>query len=174
MCQEPGAVGPSPATPTPGSNCTGPQPGRGPTSPPKTVSCGGSCWHLGQAFELGVHRVPIRQPSSHTSTVQRFTQDSQLMHLLRCLFFLEAYFSFQHHTRHHTGKEKPKEPTPIPLTLEELLLDLSLSCTSPHWKNLFRATLSEVLPAPPQNSICLQKPLPYLLCTVWPAPSPSH
>ena len=95
----------------------------------------------------------------------RSARDPQLMHLLRCLFFLEAHFGFEHRAHHRPGKENliadalsrgritefrslfpqaAKEPSPVPPALEELLLDLSLNWTSPRWRALFDATLLAV------------------------------
>ena len=64
-------VGLLPVTPSPGSNSTGRQPGNQSTSPLR--SCFQWWWWrlLGQALEPGLYRVPIRQPGSHHSFVQR-------------------------------------------------------------------------------------------------------
>ena len=102
----------------------------------------------------------------------RTARNPQIMRLLRCLFFLEAYFGFEHCAQYCPGKENAiadalsqghisefrslspqaaREPTPVPPSLAELLLDLSLNWTSPRWKALFAASLSEVSQTPPPN-----------------------
>ena len=101
----------------------------------------------------------------------RSVQNPQIMHLLRCLFFLEAYFGFEQCARYSPGKENAthgalsrvcisefrslspqaaKEPTPVPPSLAQLLLDLPLNLTFPtSWKALFAASLSKVFQTPP-------------------------
>ena len=99
----------------------------------------------------------------------RTTRDPQLMHLLRCLFFFEAHFRFEHQAHHLPGKmnkladalsrdrvsnfrslspQAARLPTPTPMSLVDLLSDLALTWTSQRWKALFRTTLREVWPAP--------------------------
>lgn len=99
----------------------------------------------------------------------RTARDPRLMHLLRCLFFFEAHFRFEHQAHHLPGKmnqladalsrdrvsefrslspQAARQPTVIPTSLIELLADTTLTWTSPRWKVLFRATLQEVWPAP--------------------------
>ena len=91
------------------------------------------------------------------------------MHLLCCLFFLEAYLGFEQCARYSPGKENAthnalsrvcisefrslspqaaKEPTLVPPSLVQLLLDLPFNLTSPHWKALFAASLSKVSQTP--------------------------
>ena len=95
----------------------------------------------------------------------RAVQDPMLMHLLRCLFFLEAHFGFEHRGTHIAGKlngaadalsrdnlqpyfdlypQAPKMPLNIPHELYSLLSNRSLDWTSQHWKELFRDTLRAV------------------------------
>ena len=99
----------------------------------------------------------------------RTARDPQLMHLLRCLFFFEACFRFEHQAHHLPGRmnqradalsrghvgdfhslspQAARQPTAIPSALTELLSDTTLTWTSPRWKALFRAILREVWPAP--------------------------
>ena len=92
-------------------------------------------------------------------------KDPQLAHLLRCLFFFEAHFGFDHEAAHVPGVENTGADTlsrnrvdiflslypqaasqqastpPTPLTH---LFNTGLSWTSPSWRTAFRATLSEV------------------------------
>ena len=104
----------------------------------------------------------------------RSARDPQVMHFLRCLFFLEANFGFEHCARYCPGKKNlvadelsrgpitefysrspqaTREPSPVPPALAELLLDPSLNWTSPRWKTLFKDTLSVVSPAPSPEPI---------------------
>ena len=99
----------------------------------------------------------------------RATRSPQLMHLLRCLFFFEAHFGFEHRAYHIRGShnkladalsrdristfrilspQAAEAPEVIPPPLTEMLLDLSLTWTSQRWKDLFKATLREVSPGP--------------------------
>lgn len=97
----------------------------------------------------------------------RAARDPQLSHLLRRLFFLEAHFQFEHRALHVAGRlntaadalsrnraadyfrifpQAPADPTPIPDSLQELVMDSSLSWISPRWKTLFRSTLLRASP----------------------------
>ena len=92
-------------------------------------------------------------------------RDLPLVHLLRCLFFLEAYFDFEHVVEHVPGSDNgaadalshdnvtsffslvPQanpSPSPTPQLLVELLSDKSLVWTSPRWRQLLEATLRVV------------------------------
>ena len=92
----------------------------------------------------------------------RSTRDPSLMHLLRCLFFLEASFQFEHEAHHLPGKanlavdalsrnhvvdfflicpQAPKSPIVVPPDSCKLLSDRSLKWTSPNWKRLFSSSL---------------------------------
>ena len=116
---------------------------------------------------------------------------------LRCFFFLEAHFGCEHWASYRPGKENmladalsrdhitefysllpqaAKNPSPVPPTLAELLLDLTLNWTSPHWRALFEATLFELLPAPPPSPMCRPETttLPSVCSPSYPpCPSPS-
>ena len=102
----------------------------------------------------------------------RATRSPQIMHLLRCLFFFEAHFGFEHRASYIPGPENrladalsrdrvnmflslspqaARLPEAVPTPLSVMLLDLSLTWTSQRWKDLFRATLHEVS-QPPQQS----------------------
>ena len=82
----------------------------------------------------------------------RSAHDTHLSHLLRCLFFLEAHFGFEHHAQHIAGKDNtavdalswnkvhdffslvPQAPHSVrqpPNTLTEILWDKSVNWTSP-------------------------------------------
>lgn len=86
-----------------------------------------------------------------------------LAHLLRCLFFFEAHFGFEHCAEHIAGRlhvaadalsrdnvqlfhsifpQAPQRPTQIPASLLQLLWDRKLSWTSNCWSQLFNDTLS--------------------------------
>ena len=91
----------------------------------------------------------------------RRAQDQLLMHLLRCLFFLEAHFRFDHIVSHIPGRENcaadalsrdnitkffsllPQAPR-MPSTVPPALADQSLTWTSQRWRGLFRDTLQTV------------------------------
>ena len=85
----------------------------------------------------------------------RTARDGALMHLLRCLFFLEAHFEFDHRVEHVAGaintaadalscdrlptwSLRQSEP------LLELLSDRKLTWISPRWKDLWGDFLREV------------------------------
>ena len=97
-----------------------------------------------------------------TALTSRSAHDPHLSHLLRCLFFLEAYFQFEHQAQHLAGRlnmaanallrnraadyfrifpKAPAAPTPVADSLRELTMDSNLSWTSPHWKTLFGSIL---------------------------------
>ena len=97
----------------------------------------------------------------------RSAKDPALAHLLRCLFFFEAHFRFEHMASHIPGAhnhaadtlsrnrltefhsifpQAPQAPTPIPTPLTSLLLNHNLVWTSPRWKELFRDCLLRVSP----------------------------
>ena len=85
--------------------------------------------------------------------------EDHLAHLLRCLFFIEARFKFEHHARHISGclntaadalsrdkvteffsifsQAPPRVPQRIPDALTELLWDKDTNWTSVRWKDLF-------------------------------------
>ena len=104
-------------------------------------SGGGCC--LGQALAGG--GLVVRQPSSSAVT-RRSCRDTGMMHLVRCLFFLEAGYDF---AAHPPGREnmladdlfafvsKVRSPDPQPVPLE-LLLDPT-GWTSPRWTRRFCA-----------------------------------
>ena len=98
----------------------------------------------------------------------RFAKDPGLSHLLRCLFFFEAHFRFEHAVAHIAGShnraadtlsrnhldtfytifpQAAQSPVLVPLPLRSLLLDHNLVWTSPRWKELFRDPLRRVSPA---------------------------
>ena len=95
----------------------------------------------------------------------RSAKDPDLMHLLRCLFFVEAAWQFTLFARHVKGKENVAAdaisrnnlelffeqcphmdslPTPVPLNFVKCLLDTTLDWTSPAWIRLFTSSLSLV------------------------------
>ena len=95
----------------------------------------------------------------------RLACDPLLSHLLRCLFFWEARFNCDHTAGHIAGSvnraadalsrdhlplffssfpQARPNPTPLPASLISLLMDPSLTWTSPRWERLFRCTLNEV------------------------------
>ena len=84
------------------------------------------------------------------------------MHLLRCLFFIEARYGFEHSASHIAGKDNkaadalsrnqlvsffsivpdaPRMPRRVPTQLLELLLDPSLDWTDARWARLYSASL---------------------------------
>ena len=113
------------------------------------------------------------------SVVQALTarraRDQFLMHLLRCLFFLEAHFRFDHSVSHIPGRENsaadalsrdkvidffsllpqaPRMPSPVPQALCELLADQSITWTSQRWRDLFRDSLRTALQRAPRGPTC--------------------
>ena len=111
----------------------------------------------------------------------RAARDPQMSHLLRCLFFLEAHFQFEHRAQHLAGRlntaadalsrnwatdyfrifpQAPSSPTPVSVAVQELVMDSSLSWISPRWKILFesilhRASLGTLKPHTPQPSVAI-------------------
>ena len=92
----------------------------------------------------------------------RCVRDPHIMHLLRCLSFIEARFDFEHMANHIAGKDNraadalsrnhigtfhnlvphaPRMPLFIPAHLLELLSDPSLDWTDARWARLFSASL---------------------------------
>ena len=93
-------------------------------------------------------------------------RNPQLMHLLRCLFFFQAQFGFELRAQHVPGNQNTAadtlshnrveqfhsllpqaspSPTHIPAALLQMLLDASLSWTSPRWNFLLGSCLPEGL-----------------------------
>ncbi len=92
----------------------------------------------------------------------RYSKDSTLMQLLRCLFFVEAFLQFRLRAFHiaganneladalsrnemgifhHLNSDADPYPSPIPSSLLQLLLDTSLDWTSPAWTRQFNSTV---------------------------------
>lgn len=95
----------------------------------------------------------------------RSSRDPNLMHLLRCLFFVEAAWQFTLSARHIRGvanvladavsrnnldlffmqfSEADRRATPVPPDFVGLLLDTQLNWTSPAWTRRFATSLSWV------------------------------
>ncbi len=91
-------------------------------------------------------------------------KDPHLAHLLRCLFFFEAHYKFEHKSAHIPGKlnvaadalsrnrlihfrsicpQAQATPTQVPHQLGTLLMDPSLTWTSKRWSQMFRDSLSK-------------------------------
>ena len=89
-------------------------------------------------------------------------KDPPLVHLLRSLFFIEAHFDIEHSVVHVPGEsngaadalsrdkmvsffsllpQASPHPTSIPQPLGDLLLDRSLSWTSPGWRDSLESSL---------------------------------
>ena len=124
----------------------------------------------GKAWNGTVIKVHSDNQAVVACLTSRSARDPLLAHLLRCLFFFEAHFRFEHRAQHIAGKlntaadalsrdrlkeffsifpQANQQPSLLPGSLVELLLDSSLSWTSPHWKELFATTLSTGLPSEP-------------------------
>ena len=97
----------------------------------------------------------------------RSARDPHLSHLLRCLFFFEAHFEFEHRAKHIAGRENkaadalsrnnaneflslvpqaPHSAQQLPKALPDLLWDRSITWTSPRWKSLFASILLAASP----------------------------
>ena len=102
-----------------------------------------------------------------TALNSRSARNPQLSHLLRCLFFFEAHHQFEHRAQHIAGRlnvaadalsrnrtsdffhlfpQAPSEPSPVIRAVHELILDSSLTWTSPRWKSLFASILHRASP----------------------------
>ena len=96
---------------------------------------------------------------------KRSCKDECLMHLLRCLFFIEAHFGFSISAVHIPGRhnqladalsrnntflflskvpEASRSPTPVPPELMDLVAVQKPDWTSPSWTALFTSTLRKV------------------------------
>ena len=107
--------------------------------------------------------------SDNMATVQVLSsgssRDPTMARLLRCLFFFEAYYGFEHEAKHVRGVDNVaadalsrnradlflsllpqahRSPTQLPSSLVALLLDTELCWTSPRWSSLFLTILQEV------------------------------
>ena len=92
----------------------------------------------------------------------RYSHNSNVMHLLRCMFFLEACYDSHISASHIVGADNgladalshnntvsfflqapgmEPHPTPLPLMALDLLLDFNQTWLSPTWINLFRFTV---------------------------------
>ena len=87
----------------------------------------------------------------------RYSRSSPIMHLLRCLFFFEAYFDIIITASHSDNlladdlsrnrlysffAQAPhmhRQPSPLPLMATDLLLDTDMDWSSRHWIPLFRS-----------------------------------
>ena len=95
----------------------------------------------------------------------RTSKQPHLMHLLRCLFLVEAHFDMDITCTHVAGKdnvladdlsrnrvsailskvpETTRQPTPIPTSLLDLLLDRDLDWLSPRWTAQFSFFVTRV------------------------------
>ena len=93
------------------------------------------------------------------------SRDPTMARLLRCLFFFEAYYGFEHEAKHVRGVDNVaadalsrnradlflsllpqahRSPTQLPSSLVALLLDTELCWTSPRSSSLFLTILQEV------------------------------
>ena len=114
------------------------------------------------------YRVNILSDNTSVDSVitSRTSKDSPHMaHLLRCLFFFKAHYDCELTSDHILGKlnkaadalswnqvssffsyfpQAQQSPVPVPQTLSSLLMDPTLTWTSPRWGRLFRSTLDLV------------------------------
>ena len=93
------------------------------------------------------------------------SRDSEIMHLLRSLFFVSAHFELSIRAVHVAGKDNVKadaisrdnvslflaqapeadrSPTPLPPSLIDLLVSQRPDWRSPHWSQLFSTFLRQV------------------------------
>ena len=118
------------------------------------------------------HRVLFR--SDNLSVVAAVnsgsSRDHTLAHLLRCLFFYSAAWQFTVSAQHIPGVQNTAadalsrdkasalpllvpqaspNPSPIPPTLQELLLADNACWTSPHWRRTFKSFMLRASPATP-------------------------
>ena len=116
----------------------------------------------GKAWNGMVIQVHSDNQAVVACLASRSARDPLLVHLLRCLFFFEAHFRFEHRAQHISGKlntaadalsrdrlteffsifpQANQQPSVLPSSLVDLLLDGSLSWTSPRWRELFATIL---------------------------------
>ena len=122
----------------------------------------------------GWSRTRVKLMSDNMAVVQalsspRAPKDPHMAHLVRCLFFFEAHYSFEHYACHIPGRDNQgadalsrdrrstflllfpqAHPTPEPITRAVLpmLFNPKLNWTSDAWKWLFLDTLARVSPPP--------------------------
>ena len=94
----------------------------------------------------------------------RYSRNSNIMHLLRCLFFVEAFYAMHISASHIPGRANTLAdnlsrnqlpsfflqaphmslvPTPLPLMASDLLFNVTARWSSPAWINLLQATLQQ-------------------------------
>ena len=105
MPQGLGVVGPSPVTPTTGSNSAGCYLESNQHRHQGTVSSGGGRGYLGQALDQSCVEFHLDNQAVVAALSNRSARDPHLMHLLRCLFFQEAHSGFEHCACYRPGKE---------------------------------------------------------------------
>ncbi len=102
-----------------------------------------------------------------------YSRDKDMMHLMRCLFFIRAFWGIHVRAQHIPGEQNvvadaisrgklallfqvapgtSPHPSPIPQALHELLVDQQPDWTSPSWVELFRSCLQQVWQTPPRKS----------------------
>ncbi len=98
-----------------------------------------------------------------------YSKDKDMMHLLRCLFFIRAHWGLYLRAEHIPGEQNvvadaisrgnlsrffqvspaaSSHPTPVPQPLHELLVAQQPDWTSPDWVTLFKSCLQQVWQAP--------------------------
>ena len=116
-------------------------------------------WKGGSVLFRSDNQAVVAALSSYSA------RDPPLTHLLRCLFFIEAYFDFEHTVAHVPGidngaadalsrdnmtkffsflPQANPSPSPIPPPLVEMLSERSLLWTSPRWRGLLENSLQAV------------------------------
>ena len=119
----------------------------------------GNRWYKKQVLFQSDNMATVQVLTSGTS------RDPSMARLLRCLFFFEAYFGFEHVAVHVRGVDNAAadalsrnrddmflslcpqahpSPTQLPPSIVALLLDRELNWTSTRWASLFLSTLQEV------------------------------
>ena len=127
------------------------------------ISCKEPFAGLLSAAVWGVRWLCDNQPAVH-AVCKRSCRDQGMMHLIRCLFFLEAWFGFELVAMHLPGRDNmladdlsrnrlsaflskvpsaERAPTPVPPELPELLLDHG-GWMSPTWTRLFYTIVTTV------------------------------
>ena len=101
-----------------------------------------------------------------------YSRDKDMMHLMRCLFFIRAYWGIGMRAEHIPGEQNTAadaisrgnlstlfqvspQASPLPTAVPQSLLDLLVAqqpdWTSPSWVSLFRSCLQQVWQAPPKK-----------------------
>lgn len=103
MLPAPGVVGHSPSLLGIAFSCAGPPHGNNAAKELLQIFLGAALWGSTWAGTLVLFKSDNQAVISALSS--RSARDPHISHLLRCLFFFEAHFKFEHHAQHIAGRD---------------------------------------------------------------------